>query len=287
MADARLILRTRDRIPASAYRDGLQVRSYEVGRDGCVHPATILRYLEHLATCASAAVGFDHAWYEQQGQAWVVREMLLLLGTPSHMDDRVALATWLSDFRRVQAYRECAAWNADTGRRIARARGRWGYIDRATGLPTRVPRNIIDVSPIEPSTLLPRPLPEFGAPEFRASQAGEQTLKLTARRYEADSQLHVNNCVYVDWLEEALDTALGEGAPEEAPCPRWPRYYHLEYVRPTYPGDRVRVITRWSWPSPRRLLVEQEIASEADGALAVRARSEHLRRLLTSSAARR
>ena len=54
------------RTPAQAFRDHLTVRSYEAGREGGVHPATILRYLEHLATCASAALGFDNHWYRDQ-----------------------------------------------------------------------------------------------------------------------------------------------------------------------------------------------------------------------------
>ncbi|HEX8727661.1 MAG TPA: hypothetical protein VF739_03505, partial [Ktedonobacterales bacterium] len=45
------------RTPAEAFRDSLTVRSYEAGRMGGTHPATILRYLEHLATGASAALG--------------------------------------------------------------------------------------------------------------------------------------------------------------------------------------------------------------------------------------
>ncbi|MBF6589440.1 MAG: hypothetical protein IVW57_02775 [Ktedonobacterales bacterium] len=262
----------RDTVPTAAYAEMLQVRSYEVGRDGRAHPATILRYLEHLATRASAALGFDHHWYEQQGTAWVVREMSLLLGDPPGIDASLRMATWLSEFRRVQAYREYAIWDAESGRRIARARGRWACIDQRTGLPVRVPDRLIEACPI--FNVRPRHR-SVAVPPALLSQRPPQTLRLSARRYEADSQRHINNCVYGDWLEEALADALGEDM--AAPETRRPRCYHIEYVRPAWPGDEGILSTSWAWHHSRRLIVSQEITAVTDGALLVRAHSEHLR----------
>src|SRR6185312_15289541 len=101
-----------------------------------------------------------------------------------------------------------------------------------------------------------RRLPTISSLIAGEREAGERAIEFLARRYEADSQLHVNNCVYLDWLEEAIETALGA----EALATRWPRYYHIEYLRPIWPGDRVRLTTRWLWRTRHRLLVEQEIA---------------------------
>jgi acyl-CoA thioesterase FadM len=268
------IIPLRDTVPADAYREALMVRSYEVGRDGRAYPSTLLRYLEHLATCASAFLGYDNRWYERHGQAWVIREMELLLGEPARMSDEIELATWVSEFRRVQAYRECAAWYVGNGRRVARARGRWGYIDRRSLQVTRVPEEIIRDCPSFSATLEPRRIPNL---DHLATTA--TSLEVVARAYEADSQLHVNNCVYVDWLAEALEASL----PADMGDHLWPRYYHLEYLRPLWPGDRARVKTRWALRSARRLIVEQEIATAGDEAIAVRARSEHLRIPLPAS----
>jgi medium-chain acyl-[acyl-carrier-protein] hydrolase len=264
----------RDVVPGGAYREALAVRSYEVGRDGRVHPATLLRYLEHLATRASAFVGYDNNWYERHGQAWVIREMALLLGEPPRMNDQLELATWVSEFRRVQAYRECAVWYAGSGRRVVRARGRWGYIDRYSLQVTRVPEGIIRDSPVFREAMAPRRVLEVAAEPAGAN--GEATLDVIARGYEADSQLHINNCVYADWLEATLEAAL--------PAVRGdyrPRFYHLEYLRPLWPGDVARVTTRWAPVSSRRLIVNQVITAANDGALALRARSEHVRMPVT------
>src|SRR5438067_842817 len=96
--------------PARAYTMPLAVRSYEVTSAGHVTVATILRYLEHVATLASADRGFDAHWYVEHGAAWVVREMQVRFGRLPRIGDDLWLATWVSEFRRVQAQRDYAVW---------------------------------------------------------------------------------------------------------------------------------------------------------------------------------
>src|SRR5260370_310719 len=104
--------------------------SYEVTSTGQVSAATIFRYLEHVATLASADRGFDSRWYVDHGAAWVVREMQVRFGRLPGIGDELQLATWVSEFRRVQAQREYAVCLADSGRLVARASARWAYVDR-------------------------------------------------------------------------------------------------------------------------------------------------------------
>ncbi len=125
--------------PSYAFVLPLAVRSYEVTSTGQVSAATIFRYLEHVATLASADRGFDSRWYVDHGAAWVVREMRVRFGRLPGIGDELRLATWVSEFRRVQAQREYAVWLAGSGRLVARASARWAYVDRERGLPLRIP----------------------------------------------------------------------------------------------------------------------------------------------------
>ena len=218
--------------PAEAFRDTLTVRSYEVGRAGGAHPATILRYLEHLATCASAALGFDNRWYHEHHSAWVVREMSLLLGDAPRIDDALDLATWVADFRHVQATRDYLITRADSGRLVARASARWAYIHRERLLPTRIP------------------------------------VELTAREYEADSQQHINNCVYLDWLHEAAYQTAAQGALTGQPTRLCPRFYHLEYIRAAQPGEALTIATTAPLRARSRSVGFWQTISAADGLVA-------------------
>jgi acyl-CoA thioesterase FadM len=257
-----------------AFELALQVRSYEVGRDGCLRPANIVRYFEYLATEDSADRGFDHTWYERTGSAWVVREMRLRLGQPPGIGERLRMATWVSSYGRVQAYREYVLWRAASGVPVARAQARWGYIDRASGRPTRVPEELSARIVARGEAMSPWTLHEPDAGE-RTVEAEPTELSVVAREVEADSQQHVNNAVYLDWLEE-LSARQFQAAPRlQTLLPRW-RRISLEYVRPALPGDTMQLASRVSRASDRALDAAYEITAGGERGAVLRARVRYL-----------
>lgn len=255
-------------VPAEAYRMALQVRSYEVGRDGRIGLGTVLRYLEYLATEASTARGFDWRWYEAHGSAWVVRDMRLRLGRLPGIGERLELATWLSSWGRVQAYREYALWALASGHLLARGQARWAYVDRVRGTPLRIHDELMVRFGVPGYPMRAGTLPVTSTPS--SEDAETQTLHLTARAYEADINQHINNTVYADWLSEGLSAALAPGAHWQV------RAAHITYARPALPGEAVRVETSSASYGSRGLLVAQRITGAAGGVEHVRASSLYL-----------
>ncbi|HEX9036498.1 MAG TPA: acyl-ACP thioesterase domain-containing protein [Ktedonobacterales bacterium] len=249
--------------PPQAWEDALAVRSYEVGRDGAVRPGVILRYLENLATRASAGMGFDNRWYRAHRGAWVVREMALLLGAQAAIDDELRLFTWVSEFRRVQATREYLIVRANGGRMVARAQARWAYIDRDSGQLTRIPEDL--TTRMGPWGYKMRPRRPASAGDGLEAAA---RLSLIARAYEADSQAHINNCVYLDWFDEAARQTL-------ASVMR-PRYVWLEYIRSALPGDALAIASARPMARSRGQSLWQWMAPDGGGAPIARAWSEWL-----------
>jgi acyl-CoA thioesterase FadM len=261
-------------LPASVHTTTLTVRSYETTTAGIVSPATLLRYLEHIATLDSAARGFSHDWYETHGSAWVVRDMRLLLWDTPALADEVYLATWLSGYRRVQATREYCIWREPEQRLVARAQGRWAYVDRARGIPVRIPDDLIERFGVAGHAM---PLRPTNSAMIAPAGTGSE-IALVARSYEADTQQHINNTIYMDWLGEALTHALTETDSATDMSAITPRYYHIQYVHPARPGDRVVISTQVDRTGSRRLTVVQTIRDNATGQIAVECRSEHLLR---------
>ena len=260
-------------VPRGAFAQAARVRSFEVGRGGVISIGTILRYLEGIATEASAALGFDFSWYERHGSAWVVREMDVLLGALPGIGDDLALATWVAESRRVQAQRDYAIHRRGTGRLVARASARWGYIDRVSGRPMQLQPELAAAIPVLGSGMRPRhPL----QPDADTAPVARGEWLLVAREYETDTQQHINNCVYGDWLSEGLHLALQAWPQAPAPQTIRPRAYRIEYARPARAGASMRVATTvWAHGS-RGLHARQEIADATNSTLYLRARSDHL-----------
>jgi acyl-ACP thioesterase len=255
-------------VPTEAFTMALQVRSYEVGRDGRIGLGSVLRYLEYLATEASTARGFDWRWYEAHGSAWVVRDMRLRLGTVPGIGERLELATWLSSWGRVQAYREYALWEPASGYLLARGQARWAYVDRVRGTPLRIHDELMVRFGVPGYPMHAGALPVVAVPS--SEDAATHTLDLTARAYEADINQHINNTVYVDWLSEGMAAALAQGTR------RQPRAVHITYARPALPGEAIRVETSYAPHGSRGLLVAQRITGTASGAEHVRASALYL-----------
>ena len=291
---AETVATTRQRVdtrtPPEAFADALQTRSYEVGRGGTIRLGTTLRYLEGLATRASTDLGFSPTWYIAHQVAWVVREMSLALGDLPTIGDDLALATWVADFKRVQAFREYVVARAESQRLVARAHARWAYVDAATGRPAAIHDAL--TGRMGALGYAMRHHPWRFAEAAQALQRGGASipptgeLTLVARRYEADTHQHINNCVYGDWLDEGLHQALADGqlaalgvAPDDT---LRPRYYHIEYIRSLRPGAHVAIRTYALGRRSRSLVVWQDIlADDAERpdqppTLALRAYSEHL-----------
>jgi fatty acyl-ACP thioesterase A len=261
-------------IPDNAFTDRLRVRSYEVGKHGTIGLGTALRYCEALATDASAAVGFDRAWYEAHNAAWVVREMTILLGVLPRIGEELGLATWVANFRRVQAQREYAVWQTATGRMVARASARWAYCDADLGQLIRIPGGILETMRS----------PGAAMPAYRHRQfpsvtgAGtSSSIFLQAREYETDTQQHVNNCVYADWLAEAFIEAT-RTAPDTCRAPESrPRFYRIEYIRAVVAGDALRIETDTAPRGGRGIRARHSIVHAETNTAVVQAYSEHIR----------
>jgi acyl-CoA thioesterase FadM len=256
--------------PTNAYVESLKVRSYEVTRAGYPQPGAILRYLEYLATQASAASGYTNAWYVEQGSAWLVREMSLSLGWLPPMDSEIMMATWIAEFRRVQAFREYAIWHPATGRVVARARARWAYVLRHTGQPLRVPDDMIAQFSVPQSAMRLGGVPITATAE--ALWQGEQMI--VAREYESDVHQHINNCVYGDWLYDGVAAALritGHSISDVRP-----RFLTLEYLRQVRPGDQVRIQTSLHRDGSRRLHAHQTLRDVESGEVILRGRTQYL-----------
>jgi acyl-CoA thioesterase FadM len=119
----------------------------------------------------------------------------------------------------------------------------------------------------------------------QAAQVAHRTT-LTGRRYEMDSQHHINNCVYLDWVDEALRSAVREQpnglmVGSNSLCPR---EYRIEYVTPMRAGEEVIIATRWSTLGTHGVAARHDITT-GDGTLVVRARSLYLQRLVPAPTA--
>lgn len=214
-----------------------RVRFDECGPSGAARAAAYLRWAQDVAWIHSEQLGYDRAWYDARSLAWVVRGVQLVILAPSSSGDELAVSTRVTGYRRVWARRRTDMMTP-AGTLVGRAYTDWVMTD-GRGSPTRVPdefreRFAVPPDPFEPTRI-----------QLSSVPAEAVALAFAVRPAELDPFGHVNNAVYVDWLDEAADACDARAADGAAPSLRVPRRYRLEYLLATPPAAGLVASAWW------------------------------------------
>jgi acyl-CoA thioester hydrolase len=237
----------------NGYRVGYRVRFDEAGPDGRLRTSGLLRYAQDVAWRHSEHLGFDRSWYTVQGRWWIVRAVEVEVVEPVALGTTLRVSTAVVGHRRIWA-RRLVELRLPDGRPAARVATDWVILDERGRL-GRIPADFGVAFPNpeldgEATRVTPPPPP-----------ADAMRHAVRVRPPDIDPMGHVNNAVYLDWLEEAV-TAAG-AAPDSAVVPRRVR---IEYAASAEPGDEL-VALAWqdggSW--------WHRLVRPADGAELVRA----------------
>lgn len=219
----------------NGYVAGYRVRFDEAGPDGRMRTSALLRYAQDVAWRHSEFLGFDRPWYAERGLAWVVRAVELEVLGPVPMGHTLRVSTAVVGHRRIWARRrgECrladgaVAATVTTDWVLLDARGRIVRIPPEFGVVFSNPEVSSDISRVE---AVPAP-------------ADCATLAIRVRPQDLDPMDHVNNAVYLDWLEEALGAAGRDATRDDGATAALPRSIRLEYLASAAPGDDVLIRT--------------------------------------------
>ena len=210
---------------------GYRVRFDEAGPSGLLRTSALLRYAQDVAWRHSEALGFDREWYASRGLGWVVRGVDLEVAAPIPMGHTLRVSTAVVGHRRIWA-RRLGDCRLASGEPAASVTTDWVLLD-ARNRVVRIPGDF-GVAFTNPEvhveiTRVPIPL----------DQGLVGTTSLHVRRSELDPVGHVNNAVYLDWVEQALAEAGLAGAVDALP-----RACRLEYLASAAAGDPVDLEVR-------------------------------------------
>ncbi len=209
-----------------------RVRFEESTAAETVRTAVYLAWVADVAWHHSTILGFGREWYSARGLFWLVRALRLDVLRPVRTYDGVFVTTQVTGYRRISAHRHSEVRDA-AGELLAVVEIDW-VMTNERGLPTRVPQEMLGFVADHASTFemlkvcLPPTPPDAAAQTFEV------------RRRDLDPLGHVNNSVYIDYFEEALEAA-GRGQLLGAT----PRRYEIDFVAAAERGDRL-VGRTWS-----------------------------------------
>jgi acyl-CoA thioester hydrolase len=213
-----------------AFETDYRVRFDEAGPDGMLRTSGFMRYAQDVAWHHSAALGFGREWYAERGLTWLVRAAELELHAAVPMGATVAARTEVVGMRRVFARRR-GEFRLPDGRLAGWVHTDWVMID-GRGALTRIPPIFGQMFGGDNST------GHVGRIPLPPTPPGTPIDRFTVRPHELDPMDHVNNAVYLDWLEGAIGGSDGGGSGEPRRSGE-PRSYRMEYVLAASAGASV------------------------------------------------
>jgi acyl-CoA thioesterase FadM len=220
-----------DRPPYRIVRP-FRVRFEESTVDETMRTAIHLAWVADIAWQHSTLLGFGRDWYTERGLFWLVRAVQLDVFRPIPTYAGVLVSTRVLGYRRISARRESEVRDP-SGELLARLEIDW-VMTNERGRPTRIPDDfhkfVVDGSAT--FEMLKVALPEAPSDAFES--------RFGVRRRDLDPLDHVNNSVYLDYFEEALDAA-GQRELLRA----IPRRYALDFANAAARDDR---LVGRTWP---------------------------------------
>ncbi|MGD0248084.1 MAG: acyl-ACP thioesterase domain-containing protein [Candidatus Limnocylindrales bacterium] len=220
-----------DRLPYRIVRQ-YRIRFEEATADETIRTAIFLAWAADIAWQHSALLGFDRDWYTSRGFFWLVRAVRLDVLKPVRTYGSAFVTTQVMGYRRIGAHRHSEVRDA-SGELMAGLEIDW-VMTNARGVPTRVPDDMVHFVPDPLSTFEMLKVTLAPTPPDAAEQA------IRVRRRDLDPLDHVNNSVYIDYFEEALEAA-GQGALLTA----LPRRYEIDFVAA---AERDDLLVGRTWP---------------------------------------
>ena len=243
---------------------------------------SLLGLFERAAVEASAALGFDPAWYSEHEALWIVRRTVVERHRAVGGCDRIQLRTWIEDFRRARSLRRYEIRRQGEREPAITATTDWVYCD-VNGRPRRVPTEME-----EAFTGAAESLPSLARPAavVPPEPATSQATSFDVRSSQLDHVAHVNNGVWASFLEDGIEQLLArEGWTTPAMIELGGAFrisrIDLEYLAEGHAGDTLLVQSSFDEAPPARgqqapqkgSFSARQTVKKSDGSLAMRAAS--------------
>jgi acyl-CoA thioester hydrolase len=121
------------------YAHSIVVAEQEIDELGHASNIAYVRWIQDVAVAHSFAVGLDFDAYRKLGGVFFVRRHEIDYMRPALRGERLEVRTWIDSAFAAKSRRATEIVRADDAKVVARAMTTWGFVEIASGRPTRIP----------------------------------------------------------------------------------------------------------------------------------------------------
>ena len=176
-----------------------EIRYKEVNDRQEITPVALLNFVEETAADHCAYIGKNVYDLQKEGIGWVLYAGCFHMDHYPRYRETIKIETWISEFRGFRGYREYRVLSEE-GEFYGGFRGMWLFFDLVKRRPIPVDQIYYDQWPMRKKIAIDCEIIPFkdriGNPDY--------TKAFSVQRYDIDSNNHVNNVRYMQWLMESI-----------------------------------------------------------------------------------
>jgi acyl-CoA thioester hydrolase len=125
----------------AVYRHDLEVSEAAVDGNGHVNNVQYVHWMQDVAVLHSETAGCTRAT-RACGATWVIRTHRIEYSRPAFAGDRIAVLTWVVNFRKVRSLRKYRFMRVTDKTLLAEGETDWVFVDAHTGRPRVIPETV-------------------------------------------------------------------------------------------------------------------------------------------------
>jgi medium-chain acyl-[acyl-carrier-protein] hydrolase len=216
-------------MPGKRLEKEYEIHYYEVDYKKRALITSLVNYFEDIATCQSEELGVGMTYLLEKGWAWVLYKWDIKVERYPLYGEKVIVKTFPYSFKKFYAYRKFEICDSQ-GERVAYADSMWFLIHMEKRRPIRVAEDIYRAYGIPPEENFSLEMEDITPPK-----KPEKELHFNVRYSDIDTNLHVNNVKYLDWMIETV--------PREIVMNYTLKNIKITYQKETRYGEEIRVCT--------------------------------------------
>ncbi|WP_406543297.1 acyl-[acyl-carrier-protein] thioesterase [Clostridium ljungdahlii] len=207
-----------------------EVQYYEIDFRKKLLVTSLMNYFEDVSTKQSEDIGGGLDYLKRKGVAWVLYKWDIHIDRHPNYGEKIAVQTKAYSFRKFYGYRTFKALD-DKGNVIASANSIWLLIDKEKRKVIRITEDMYKMYGVAENEIKPLIIKKIKLPEqFDIEKS------FNVRYSDIDTNRHVNNVKYVDWIVETipLDIVLNFTI----------KNLNITYEKEALYGEKIKIYTK-------------------------------------------
>lgn len=175
-----------------------RVRYSELGEDGKMTLNAMINYLQDCSTFQSEDIGKGIEYLRERGRAWLLNSWQIQIARRAELNERISVGTWSYGYKSMYGYRNFVITDSE-GEYLLKANSVWVLYD----LEKKRPVKVTDED-LKGYVTCERLDMDYSERKLVIPETRERKEAFPVRRYQIDTNGHVNNGQYIRVAQECI-----------------------------------------------------------------------------------